>query len=75
MHYFGIGVKQEFDQAVKCYRYAVDQGYKVNEDHPDTCGHYRKETPKEYFKRCKWYVLAVRRATFPTDKENHSPFP
>jgi TPR repeat protein len=62
MHYFGIGVKQEFDQAVKCYRYAVDQGYKVNEDHPDTCGHYRKETPKDYFKRYKWYAQTVKRA-------------
>jgi TPR repeat protein len=64
MHYFGIGVKQEFEQAVKCYRKAIDQGYNVSEDRADTCGHYQKETPKEYFKRYKWYAQAVRRATF-----------
>ena len=63
MHYFGIGVKQEFDQAVKCYRKAVDQGFKVTENHPDTCDHYQKETPKEYFKHYKWYAQAVKRAT------------
>jgi TPR repeat protein len=63
MHYFGIGVKQEFELAVKFYRNAIDQGYKVCEGHPDTCDHYRKETPKEYFKRYNWFALAVQRAT------------
>lgn len=63
MFYFGIGVKLEFEQAAKWYRKAVDQGFKVTEDRPDTCGHYRKETPKEYFNRYKWYALSVERAT------------
>jgi TPR repeat protein len=64
MHYFGIGVKQDFELAVKCYRKAIDQGYKVSEDHADTCGHYRKETPKEYFKHYKWYALTAQRVKF-----------
>ncbi len=58
-YYWGYGVEENDEEAVKWYRLAAEQGYAVAQHHLGYCYHEGNGVAKDYNEAVKWYRLAA----------------
>ena len=58
-YYYGKGIKQDYNEAVKWYKLAADQGYETAQYNLGECYYYGEGVKQDYYEAVKWYKLAA----------------
>ena len=58
-YYYGRGVKQDYAEAVKCYRKAAEQGYAVAQNNLGDCYYNGQGVKQDYAEAVSWFRKAA----------------